>query len=336
MSQSNIEGQPDLTELVPSLTDETDEPAELHGNIMLFADPVKHYLMSIGRTELLNAEQEVELAKRIETGLFAGKVLSGEYEQSSDATAEELQALAEDGESAKVHMLEANLRLVVSLAKRYTGHGLEFLDIISEGNLGLIRAVEKFDYTKGNKFSTYATWWIRQAITRSMADKANAIRKPVHVVETLNALRRVETDLDLELGRRPTSEEIAGSMAVTVEVVLELQGFRKSLFSLDQLLVADGDMSLGDKLADNTAVDPLEAAGEDDFVKQINLVLNTLPNREADVLRMRYGLNGSAPATLVDIGKTYGVTRERIRQIEAKAINMLRQPDTIAFLEEYR
>jgi len=349
MSQSITENEPDRPNLelvlspadAPDVFDDTeaeDKPDMVVASdrvAALLADPLKHYFKAISRTPLLTAEQEVDLSKRIEAGQFAGRVLSGEYEQTSDATPDELQALVGSGAAAKNHMLEANLRLVVSIAKRYTGHGMEFLDIIEEGNIGLIRAVEKFDYTKGFKFSTYATRWIRQNITRAMADKSRTIRLPVHVVETMNAVRRVENELELLLGRQATPEEIGSGMALIPERVFELKMYSRDPFSLDKLLAADGDTSFGDLLPDHTAVDPLEAAGEDDFSIQMNLVLSTLSEREAGILRMRYGLNGSKPSTFGEIGKVYNLTRERIRQLELKAMAKLRQPDTLAFLEAY-
>ena len=309
------------------------------------ADPVRDYLRQIGKVPLLNAEQEVELSKRIEAGLYAGEKLRQDDEwvaggkgRKSKLTAElrgDLEYLVKDGERAKTHLLEANLRLVVSLAKRYTGRGMLFLDLIQEGNLGLIRAVEKFDYTKGYKFSTYATWWIRQAITRAMADQARTIRIPVHMVEVINKLGRVQRQMLQDLGREPTPEELAKEMDLTVDKVLEIQKYGREPISLDTPLGEEGDTHFGDLIEDSEAVVPVEAVSFALLQEQLGSVLETLTEREAGVVSLRFGLTDGQPKTLDEIGKTYGVTRERIRQIESKTMSKLRHPSRSQVLRDY-
>ncbi|MCG5443759.1 RNA polymerase sigma factor, partial [Micromonospora sp. NIE79] len=283
------------------------------------ADSVRAYLKQIGKVPLLNAEQEVELAKRIEAGLYAAERLraadEGEEKLVRDMV-RDLGWISRDGERAKNHLLEANLRLVVSLAKRYTGRGMAFLDLIQEGNLGLIRAVEKFDYTKGYKFSTYATWWIRQAITRAMADQARTIRIPVHMVEVINKLGRIQRELLQDLGREPTPEELAKEMDITPEKVLEIQQYAREPISLDQTIGDEGDSQLGDFIEDSEAVVAVDAVSFSLLQDQLQQVLQTLSEREAGVVRLRFGLTDGQPRTLDEIGQVYGVTRERIRQIE--------------------
>ncbi len=281
------------------------------------ADPVKDYLKQIGKVPLLNAEQEVELAKRIEAGLFAEEMLN-EGKKLDKKTRRDLEWIAGDGGRAKNHLLEANLRLVVSLAKRYTGRGMVFLDLIQEGNLGLIRAVEKFDYTKGYKFSTYATWWIRQAITRAMADQARTIRIPVHMVEVINKLARIQRQMLQDLGREPTPEELAKEMDITPEKVLEVQQYGREPISLDKPIGDEGDSEFGDFIEDSEAVVPSDAVSFTLLQEQLQSVLDTLSEREAGVVRLRFGLTDGQPKTLDEIGKVYGVTRERIRQIESQ------------------
>ena len=283
-------------------------------------DPVKDYLKQIGKVSLLNAEQEVELAKRIEAGLFAEEKLAARDPNLSTGQRIDLEWIAEDGRRAKDHLLEANLRLVVSLAKRYTGRGMLFLDLIQEGNLGLIRAVEKFDYTKGYKFSTYATWWIRQAITRAMADQARTIRIPVHMVEIINKLARAQRQMLQDLGREPTPDELAIELDMTPEKVIEVQKYGREPISLHTPLGEDGDSEFGDLIEDSEAIQPGEAVSFTLLQEQLHSVLGTLSEREADVVSMRYGLADGQPMTLDEIGKVYGVTRERIRQIESKTM----------------
>jgi RNA polymerase primary sigma factor len=285
------------------------------------ADPVKDYLKQIGKVPLLNAEQEVELAKRIEAGLFAEERLNS-GEKLTLKLRKEFEWIAEDGRRAKNHLLEANLRLVVSLAKRYTGRGMLFLDLIQEGNLGLIRAVEKFDYTKGYKFSTYATWWIRQAITRAMADQARTIRIPVHMVEVINKLARVQRQMLQDLGREPTPEELAAELDMTPEKVIEVQKYGREPISLHTPLGEDGDSEFGDLIEDSEAIVPAEAVSFTLLQEQLHSVLDTLSEREAGVVSMRFGLTDGQPKTLDEIGKVYGVTRERIRQIESKTMSV--------------
>ncbi|HEY8533228.1 MAG TPA: RNA polymerase sigma factor [Micromonospora sp.] len=302
------------------------------------ADSVRAYLKQIGKVPLLNAEQEVELAKRIEAGLYAAERLraarEGEIELSPELQ-RDLEWIARDGERAKNHLLEANLRLVVSLAKRYTGRGMAFLDLIQEGNLGLIRAVEKFDYTKGYKFSTYATWWIRQAITRAMADQARTIRIPVHMVEVINKLGRIQRELLQDLGREPTPEELAKEMDITPEKVLEIQQYAREPISLDQTIGDEGDSQLGDFIEDSEAVVAVDAVSFSLLQDQLQQVLQTLSEREAGVVRLRFGLTDGQPRTLDEIGQVYGVTRERIRQIESKTMSKLRHPSRSQVLRDY-
>jgi RNA polymerase primary sigma factor len=299
------------------------------------ADPVKDYLKQIGKVRLLNAQQEVELAKRIEAGLFAEEKLA-DRSRNLDADARiDLEQVAEEGRRAKEHLLEANLRLVVSLAKRYTGRGMLFLDLIQEGNLGLIRGVEKFDYTKGYKFSTYATWWIRQAITRAMADQARTIRLPVHIVEVINKLAWVQRQMLQDLGREPTPEELAVKLDMTPEKVIEVQKYGREPISLHTPLGEDGDGELGDLIEDSEAIHPAEAVTFTMLQEQLRSVLGMLSEREAGVVSMRFGLTDGQPKTLDEIGKVYGVTRERIRQIESKTMSKLRHPSRSTLLRGY-
>nr|WP_239542814.1 RNA polymerase sigma factor [Micromonospora terminaliae] len=302
------------------------------------ADSVRAYLKQIGKVPLLNAEQEVELAKRIEAGLYAAERLRAADEGEEKLTRDmqrDLLWISRDGERAKNHLLEANLRLVVSLAKRYTGRGMAFLDLIQEGNLGLIRAVEKFDYTKGYKFSTYATWWIRQAITRAMADQARTIRIPVHMVEVINKLGRIQRELLQDLGREPTPEELAKEMDITPEKVLEIQQYAREPISLDQTIGDEGDSQLGDFIEDSEAVVAVDAVSFSLLQDQLQQVLQTLSEREAGVVRLRFGLTDGQPRTLDEIGQVYGVTRERIRQIESKTMSKLRHPSRSQVLRDY-
>ncbi|WP_308167458.1 RNA polymerase sigma factor [Catellatospora tritici] len=302
------------------------------------ADSVRAYLKQIGKVPLLNAEQEVELAKRIEAGLYAAERLRQAEEEGLQLTRDmqrDLLWVSRDGERAKNHLLEANLRLVVSLAKRYTGRGMAFLDLIQEGNLGLIRAVEKFDYTKGYKFSTYATWWIRQAITRAMADQARTIRIPVHMVEVINKLGRIQRELLQDLGREPTPEELAKEMDITPEKVLEIQQYAREPISLDQTIGDEGDSQLGDFIEDSEAVVAVDAVSFSLLQDQLQQVLQTLSEREAGVVRLRFGLTDGQPRTLDEIGQVYGVTRERIRQIESKTMSKLRHPSRSQVLRDY-
>jgi RNA polymerase primary sigma factor len=315
--------------------DDDDLPAAQVASAGATADPVKDYLKQIGKVPLLNAEQEVELAKRIEAGLFAEEKLGdGPGGLRADARLD-MEWIAEDGRRAKNHLLEANLRLVVSLAKRYTGRGMLFLDLIQEGNLGLIRAVEKFDYTKGYKFSTYATWWIRQAITRAMADQARTIRIPVHMVEVINKLARVQRQMLQDLGREPTPEELAAELDMTPEKVIEVQKYGREPISLHTPLGEDGDSEFGDLIEDSEAIQPGEAVSFTLLQEQLHSVLDTLSEREAGVVSMRFGLTDGQPKTLDEIGKVYGVTRERIRQIESKTMSKLRHPSRSQVLRDY-
>jgi RNA polymerase primary sigma factor len=314
--------------------DDDDLPAAQVAVAGATADPVKDYLKQIGKVPLLNAEQEVELAKRIEAGLFAEEKLAERENLSTDARID-LEWIAEDGTRAKNHLLEANLRLVVSLAKRYTGRGMLFLDLIQEGNLGLIRAVEKFDYTKGYKFSTYATWWIRQAITRAMADQARTIRIPVHMVEVINKLARVQRQMLQDLGREPTPDELAVELDMTPEKVVEVQKYGREPISLHTPLGEDGDSEFGDLIEDSEAIQPGEAVSFTLLQEQLHSVLDTLSEREAGVVSMRFGLTDGQPKTLDEIGKVYGVTRERIRQIESKTMSKLRHPSRSQVLRDY-
>ena len=300
------------------------------------ADPVKDYLKQIGKVALLNAELEVELAKRIEAGLYAAHKMAEPKAKFSKEMLYDLKRVLKDGERAKSHLLEANLRLVVSLAKRYTGRGMQFLDLIQEGNLGLIRAVEKFDYTKGYKFSTYATWWIRQAITRAMADQARTIRIPVHMVEVINKLARVQRQLLQDLGREPTPEELARELDMTPEKVVEVQKYGREPISLSTPLGEDGDSEFGDLIEDTEAVSPLEAVTAAARKRELERILSTMSEREATILRHRYGLIDGIPKTLDQIGEEIGVTRERIRQIENKAISKLKHPTRAQRLSEFR
>jgi RNA polymerase primary sigma factor len=300
------------------------------------ADPVKDYLKQIGKVPLLNAAEEVELAMRIEAGLFAEEKLSQmSAAEKSKQLGLDLQWVARDGQRAKSHLLGANLRLVVSLAKRYTGRGMQFLDLIQEGNLGLIRAVEKFDYTKGFKFSTYATWWIRQAITRAMADQARTIRIPVHMVEVINKLARVQRQMLQDLGREPTPEELSRELDMTPEKVIEVQKYGREPISLHTPLGEDGDSEFGDLIEDTEAVVPADAVGFTMLQRQLESLLDSLSEREAGVIRMRFGLGDGQPKTLDQIGDTFGVTRERIRQIESKTMAKLRHPSRSQSLRDY-
>ena len=315
-------------------SEEDDAPAQTVMTAGATADPVKDYLKQIGRVALLNAELEVELATRVEVGLFAEEKLKHEKKLEKKYK-RELEWLVEDGKRAKNHLLEANLRLVVSLAKRYTGRGMLFLDLIQEGNLGLIRAVEKFDYTKGYKFSTYATWWIRQAITRAMADQARTIRIPVHMVEVINKLARVQRQMLQDLGREPTPEELAKELDMTPEKVVEVQKYGREPISLHTPLGEEGDSEFGDLIEDSEAVVPADAVSFTLLQEQLHSVLDTLSEREAGVVAMRFGLNDGQPKTLDEIGKVYGVTRERIRQIESKTMSKLRHPSRSQVLRDY-
>ncbi|WP_343601958.1 RNA polymerase sigma factor [Mycobacterium sp.] len=302
------------------------------------ADSVRAYLKQIGKVALLNAEEEVELAKRIEAGLYASQLMAEMAERGNKLPAAQRRDMAwvcRDGDRAKNHLLEANLRLVVSLAKRYTGRGMAFLDLIQEGNLGLIRAVEKFDYTKGYKFSTYATWWIRQAITRAMADQARTIRIPVHMVEVINKLGRIQRELLQDLGREPTPEELAKEMDITPDKVLEIQQYAREPISLDQTIGDEGDSQLGDFIEDSEAVVAVDAVSFTLLQDQLQSVLETLSEREAGVVRLRFGLTDGQPRTLDEIGQVYGVTRERIRQIESKTMSKLRHPSRSQVLRDY-
>jgi len=323
--------------LVLSVVDDEDEvPVYSSAITGATADPVKDYLKQIGKVALLNAAEEVELAMRIEAGLFAEDKLSQMTDtEKKSQLGRELTWVAKDGARAKSHLLGANLRLVVSLAKRYTGRGMQFLDLIQEGNLGLIRAVEKFDYTKGFKFSTYATWWIRQAITRAMADQARTIRIPVHMVEVINKLARVQRQMLQDLGREPTPEELSRELDMTPEKVVEVQKYGREPISLHTPLGEDGDSEFGDLIEDTEAVVPADAVGFTMLQKQLESLLDSLSEREAGVIRMRFGLGDGMPKTLDQIGDTFGVTRERIRQIESKTMAKLRHPSRSQSLRDY-
>ncbi len=302
------------------------------------ADSVRAYLKQIGKVALLNAEEEVDLAKRIEAGLYGTermRLATENHEKMALQARRDLNWIIRDGERAKNHLLEANLRLVVSLAKRYTGRGMAFLDLIQEGNLGLIRAVEKFDYTKGYKFSTYATWWIRQAITRAMADQARTIRIPVHMVEVINKLGRIQRELLQDLGREPTPEELAKEMDITPDKVLEIQQYAREPISLDQTIGDEGDSQLGDFIEDSEAIVAVDAVSFTLLQDQLQSVLQTLSEREAGVVKLRFGLTDGQPRTLDEIGQVYGVTRERIRQIESKTMSKLRHPSRSQVLRDY-
>ncbi|KRE78764.1 RNA polymerase sigma factor [Arthrobacter sp. Soil763] len=320
---------------VYSDADDDDAPVQQVMSAGATADPVKDYLKQIGKVALLNAEQEVDLALRIEAGLFAEEKLAADDGSMDPKLKRELEFVIHDGKRAKNHLLEANLRLVVSLAKRYTGRGMLFLDLIQEGNLGLIRAVEKFDYTKGFKFSTYATWWIRQAITRAMADQARTIRIPVHMVEVINKLARVQRQMLQDLGREPTPEELALELDMTPEKVVEVQKYGREPISLHTPLGEDGDSEFGDLIEDSEAVVPADAVSFTLLQEQLHSVLDTLSEREAGVVAMRFGLTDGQPKTLDEIGKVYGVTRERIRQIESKTMSKLRHPSRSQVLRDY-
>ena len=324
----------DSDNLIISDVDDTDEPVQQVITAGATADPVKDYLKQIGKVPLLNAEEEVDLAKRIEAGLFSEELLAtrGPFK---DRRQGDYEWIAEDGQRAKNHLLEANLRLVVSLAKRYTGRGMLFLDLIQEGNLGLIRAVEKFDYTKGYKFSTYATWWIRQAITRAMADQARTIRIPVHMVEVINKLARVQRQMLQDLGREPTPEELARELDMTPEKVVEVQKYGREPISLHTPLGEEGDSEFGDLIEDSEAIVPADAVSFTLLQEQLDSVLDTLSDRESGVVKMRFGLTDGQPKTLDEIGKVYGVTRERIRQIESKTMSKLRHPSRSQVLRDY-
>jgi RNA polymerase primary sigma factor len=342
----------EVEEVIPEVEDDEDAPVVPEGALVISskeeddiqvqstsitgatADPVKDYLKQIGKVALLNAELEVELAKRIEAGLFAEEKIATDKRLSKDM-ARDLKWVVKDGQRAKSHLLEANLRLVVSLAKRYTGRGMQFLDLIQEGNLGLIRAVEKFDYTKGYKFSTYATWWIRQAITRAMADQARTIRIPVHMVEVINKLSRVQRQLLQDLGREPTPEELARELDMTPEKVVEVQKYGREPISLSTPLGEDGDSEFGDLIEDTEAVQPADAVAFRIMQREIERLLDTLTPREAAVIRSRYGIGDGVMKTLDQIGEEHGVTRERIRQIEAKTMSKLKHPSRAQWLRDF-
>jgi len=338
--EKDVKNDPSIKEdekeatFIVSSADETDEPEQQVMVAGATADPVKDYLKQIGKVPLLNAEMEVELAKRIEAGLFSEEKLN-KGGKISPKMQDELEWISADGRRAKNHLLEANLRLVVSLAKRYTGRGMLFLDLIQEGNLGLIRAVEKFDYTKGYKFSTYATWWIRQAITRAMADQARTIRIPVHMVEVINKLARVQRQMLQDLGREPTPEELSRELDMTPEKVIEVQKYGREPISLHTPLGEDGDSEFGDLIEDTEAVVPADAVGFTMLQRQLESLLDSLSEREAGVIRMRFGLGDGQPKTLDQIGDTFGVTRERIRQIESKTMAKLRHPSRSQSLRDY-
>lgn len=331
-----VEPHPTGALVLRAVDDEDEVPVYSSAITGATADPVKDYLKQIGKVALLNAAEEVELAMRIEAGLFAEEKLSHMTDaEKRSQLGRELQWVAKDGQRAKSHLLGANLRLVVSLAKRYTGRGMQFLDLIQEGNLGLIRAVEKFDYTKGFKFSTYATWWIRQAITRAMADQARTIRIPVHMVEVINKLARVQRQMLQDLGREPTPEELSRELDMTPEKVIEVQKYGREPISLHTPLGEDGDSEFGDLIEDTEAVVPADAVGFTMLQKQLESLLDSLSEREAGVIRMRFGLGDGMPKTLDQIGDTFGVTRERIRQIESKTMAKLRHPSRSQSLRDY-
>jgi len=331
-----VEPHPTGALVLRAVDDEDEVPVYSSAITGATADPVKDYLKQIGKVALLNAAEEVELAMRIEAGLFAEEKLSHMTDaEKRSQLGRELQWVAKDGQRAKSHLLGANLRLVVSLAKRYTGRGMQFLDLIQEGNLGLIRAVEKFDYTKGFKFSTYATWWIRKAITRAMADQARTIRIPVHMVEVINKLARVQRQMLQDLGREPTPEELSRELDMTPEKVIEVQKYGREPISLHTPLGEDGDSEFGDLIEDTEAVVPADAVGFTMLQKQLESLLDSLSEREAGVIRMRFGLGDGMPKTLDQIGDTFGVTRERIRQIESKTMAKLRHPSRSQSLRDY-
>jgi RNA polymerase primary sigma factor len=299
------------------------------------SDPVRMYLKEIGKVPLLTAEEEVDLAKRIEAGLFASEKIQTPGKKVAEKLRRELEAIERDGQIAKRKLVEANLRLVVSIAKRYVGRGMLFLDLIQEGNLGLIRAVEKFDYTKGYKFSTYATWWIRQAITRAIADQARTIRIPVHMVETINKLIRIQRQLLQDLGREPTPEEIAHEMDLTPDKVREILKVSQEPVSLETPIGEEEDSHLGDFIEDSDAVVPIDAASFILLQEQLDSVLHTLSEREKKVIQLRFGLTDGHPRTLEEVGREFGVTRERIRQIESKTLSKLRHPSRSQKLRDY-
>jgi RNA polymerase primary sigma factor len=328
-------GQESQDEPFVSSDDDEDLPAPQIAVAGATADPVKDYLKQIGKVPLLNATQEVDLAKRIEAGLFADHKLTEGSGALRPGQSIDLERIADDGRRAKNQLVEANLRLVVSQARRYTGRGMLFLDLIQEGNLGLIRGVEKFDYTKGYKFSTYATWWIRQAITRAMADQARTIRIPVHVVEVINKLARARRQMLQDLGREPTPEELAAELDMTPERVIEVQKYGREPISLHTPLGHDGESEFGDLIEDSEAIQPGEAVSFTFLQEELHSVLGTLSEREAGVVSMRFGLTDGQPKTLDEIGKVYGVTRERIRQIECKAMAKLRHPSRSNILRDY-
>ena len=334
--EDHSEKPADLPEdaLIISHKDDDDIPVQTTSITGATADPVKDYLKQIGKVALLNAELEVDLAKRIEAGLFAEEKLATDKKMSKE-TERDLRWVVKDGQRAKSHLLEANLRLVVSLAKRYTGRGMQFLDLIQEGNLGLIRAVEKFDYTKGYKFSTYATWWIRQAITRAMADQARTIRIPVHMVEVINKLARVQRQLLQDLGREPSPEELARELDMTPEKVVEVQKYGREPISLSTPLGEDGDSEFGDLIEDVEAVSPVDASVARARNEEIERLLAGLTEREAIVIKSRYGLTDGISKTLDQIGEDLGVTRERIRQIEAKTMSKLKHPSRAQALKDF-
>ncbi len=333
-AKTQPEGPEEIVGFVLTGGEDDDAPVQQVMTAGATADPVKDYLKQIGKVALLNAEQEVDLAKRIEAGLFAEEKL-GAGNKITPKNRRELEWIVNDGRHAKNHLLEANLRLVVSLAKRYTGRGMLFLDLIQEGNLGLIRAVEKFDYTKGYKFSTYATWWIRQAITRAMADQARTIRIPVHMVEVINKLARVQRQMLQDLGREPTPEELAQELDMTPEKVVEVQKYGREPISLHTPLGEDGDSEFGDLIEDSEAVVPADAVGFTLLQEELSKVMDTLSDREAGVVGMRFGLTDGQPKTLDEIGRVFGVTRERIRQIESKTMSKLRHPSRSQVLRDY-
>ena len=333
-SSTNDEPLPTGALVLRAVDEDDDIPVYSAAITGATADPVKDYLKQIGKVALLNAAEEVELAMRIEAGLFAEDKLANTPNMPKELE-RELRWVARDGQRAKSHLLGANLRLVVSLAKRYTGRGMQFLDLIQEGNLGLIRAVEKFDYTKGFKFSTYATWWIRQAITRAMADQARTIRIPVHMVEVINKLARVQRQMLQDLGREPTPEELSRELDMTPEKVIEVQKYGREPISLHTPLGEDGDSEFGDLIEDTEAVVPADAVGFTMLQKQLESLLDSLSEREAGVIRMRFGLGDGMPKTLDQIGDTFGVTRERIRQIESKTMAKLRHPSRSQSLRDY-
>jgi RNA polymerase primary sigma factor len=325
----------EIIEAPPEDQDELRREVQDGARRAVTGDLVRIYLREIGRVPLLTAQDEVDLAKSIEAGLFAEEKLQGDRAACGGALLSDLAQLATDGMRAKQRLIEANLRLVVSIAKRYIGRGLVFLDLIQEGNLGLIRAVEKFDYTKGYKFSTYATWWIRQAITRAMADQARTIRIPVHMVEVINKLARVQRQMLQDLGREPTPEELAVELDMTPEKVIEVQKYGREPISLHTPLGEDGDSEFGDLIEDSEAIQPGEAVSFTLLQEQLHSVLDTLSEREAGVVSMRFGLTDGQPKTLDEIGKVYGVTRERIRQIESKTMSKLRHPSRSQVLRDY-